>query len=150
MNTWLKSYCMICYFHCSAGNLGNKKNFFKKHFKKKYKFEIDFPDFHIYGKLWITPFRLLRWNLWGVLVCRQWQILYSKTSSKINFEVLYLTPISLYLEKNKIWGCRLIITTLQPLGLAFFNSITKFLTIHNILNHSLLCFTCYSRTTLKQ
>jgi len=33
------------------------------------------------------------------------------------------------MKKNKIIECRLIITKLQPLGLAFFNSITKFLTI---------------------
>jgi len=41
------------------------------------------------------------------------------------------------LKKNKNIGCRLFITTLQPLRLAFFNSITQFLTI-SILNHSLL------------
>jgi len=35
----------------------------------------------------------------------------------------------MFLEKNKIIGCRLFITTLQPLEFTFFNSITKFLTI---------------------
>jgi len=56
------------------------------------------------------------WSFW---------ILYSK----INFEVLYLIEFSIFLEKNKIIECRLFITTLQPLGLAFLNSITKFLII---------------------
>jgi len=49
--------------------------------------------------------------------------------SKINFKVIYLTQFSIFFEKNKIIGCRLFIPTLKPLGLAFFNSITKFLTI---------------------
>jgi len=38
---------------------------------------------------------------------------------KINFEVLYLTQISIFLEENKIIGSRLFITTLQPLELSF-------------------------------
>jgi len=48
---------------------------------------------------------------------------------KINFEVHYVTQFSTFFGKNKIIGFRLIIITLQPLGLAFFDSINKFLTI---------------------
>jgi len=47
----------------------------------------------------------------------------------MNFEVLYLTQFLRFSRKNKIIGCRLFIITLQPLGLEFFNSITKFLAI---------------------
>jgi len=32
LTIWLKSYCMIYYFHCLAGGTGSKKNFFKNHF----------------------------------------------------------------------------------------------------------------------
>jgi len=49
--------------------------------------------------------------------------------SKIKFEVIYFIQFSIFLEKNKIRGYRLFITTLQPLGLTFFNSIINFLTI---------------------
>jgi len=49
--------------------------------------------------------------------------------SKINFAVLYLTQFSMFSEKNKILGFRLFIITLQPLGLEFFNCITKLSTI---------------------
>jgi len=60
-----------------------------------------------------------------VLVCGHLWILYSK----INFEGLYFTQFSIFLEKNKTIRYRLFIKTLQPLGLEFFNSINKLLTI---------------------
>ena len=47
---------------------------------------------------------------------------------KKNFEVLDLTQFLIFLKKNKNIGCRFLIATLQPLGLAFFNSISKLLT----------------------
>jgi len=50
-------------------------------------------------------------------------------NSKVNFEVVCLTQFSIFLEKNKIIGYRLFITTLQPLGLGFLDFIIKFLTI---------------------
>jgi len=63
-------------------------------------------------------------NLIGV--CGQLWNLYSK----INFEVLYLIQFSIFLEnKIKTTGVDFFITTLQPLGLAFFNSLIKFLSI---------------------
>jgi len=64
-------------------------------------------------------------KLWGVFVCGQLWILYYK----INFEILYFTQFSIFFEKNKIIGCRLFIATSQTFVLAFFNCITKFLTI---------------------
>jgi len=64
-------------------------------------------------------------KLWGLLVCGQLWILYSK----INFKVFYFIQFSIFFEKDKIIGCRLFIMTLQLLGLAFLNSITKFLII---------------------
>ncbi len=57
--------------------------------------------------------------------CGQLWILYSKR----NFEDLYLTQFLILFEKNKTIRCGLFITTLQPLGLAFLNSITKILTM---------------------
>jgi len=71
--------------------------------------------------LLIIPFWSLSQKLWGVLVCGQLWILYSK----INFEVIYLIQFSIFLEKNKIIGCRLFITTLQPLRLKFFPHLLK-------------------------
>jgi len=97
----------------------------KNHSFQKQKSEIDFLNFYIYGKLWIIPFLSMSQNLWGVFVCGQLWIVYSN----INFEVLYFTQFSISFEKNKNIGCRLFTTTLQPLGLSFFNSMTKFLTI---------------------
>jgi len=84
-----------------------------------------FSRFIFTWKFWIIPFRSMSQKLWGVLVCGQLWIPYSK----INLEVLYLIQFSMFFEKNKILGFRLFIMTLQPLGLEFFNSITKFLTI---------------------
>jgi len=97
----------------------------KNHFFHKQKLKIGFLELYIREKLLIILFWLMNLKLLGVFVCEQLWILYSKT----NFEVLYLTQFSIFFEKNKTFGCRLIITTLQPLGLAFFNSMTKFLTI---------------------
>jgi len=52
---------------------------------------------------------------------------------KFNLILFYLIEFSVFFEiefeTNKIIGYRLFITTLQPLGLAFFNFITKLLTI---------------------
>jgi len=87
----------------------------------------------LHGKLWIIPFWLMRWKLWGVLVWGQLWIPYSK----INFEVVYLTQFSIFFEKNKNIGCRLFITTFQLLGLAIFDSITKFMTILNFESFSI-------------
>jgi len=66
-------------------------------------------------------------KLKGVLVCGQLWIPYSN----IIFEVLYLTQFSIILEKNNKIRRRIFITSLQPLGLAFFNSINKLLTIQH-------------------
>jgi len=64
-------------------------------------------------------------NLWWVFLCAHLWIYYSK----INFEVLYFSQISIFFEKNVVIGCMLSITTLQPLKLTFFNCRTKILTI---------------------
>jgi len=102
----------------------SKKSLFSrtKHLKLVFKISMSmymesFESFHL---TW-----LIRWKLWGVFVCGLLSIL----CCKLNFEVLYFTQFSIFFEKNKIIGYRLFIATLQPLGLSFFNSISKFLTI---------------------
>jgi len=40
------------------------KKFFKKYFFLKLKFEIDFLDLHVRGKLQVILFWLIRWKLW--------------------------------------------------------------------------------------
>jgi len=75
-------------------------------------------------------------KLWQVFVSRQLCIL----NSKINFEVLYFTQFWIYFEKNKIIECRSFITTLQPLGLSFFNSITKILYFESFFTSFYLLF----------
>jgi len=118
----VKSYGLICYFFHRVGQSGQIR---KNHFFQKQKFEIGFLDLYICRKLLIILFWSMSQRLWGVLVCGQLWIFYSK----INFEVVYFIQFSLFLEKNKIIGCTLFIATLQPLRLAFFNSIINFLTI---------------------
>jgi len=103
---------------------GQSGQIFKKNIFQKLKFEIDILDLCIRKKLWIIPFQWMNQKLWGVLVCGQLWILHSKT----NFDVVYSTQFAIFFGKNKILGCRLFITTLQPLGLTFFNFIIKFFT----------------------
>jgi len=38
-------------FSLLGGQFGQKKNFFKNNFSRKLKFEIDFLDFYLHGKL---------------------------------------------------------------------------------------------------
>jgi len=121
LEIWIKSYDLKCYFFQKWTVWVN----FKNHFSHKQKFEIDFLDLHMCGKLWISPLWSVRWKLRGVLVCGQLWISYTK----INFEVLYLTQFSIFLEKMNSWDVNnLLQCSLQPLTLAFFNSISKFST----------------------
>jgi len=121
LELWVKHYALICYFFFKWAVWVDKKNYF---FQKQ-KFEIDFLELFICGKLWIISFWSRSQKLQGVLVCGQLWIIYSK----INLKVLYFTQFSIFFEKNKIIVCGLFITIFQPLGLAFFNSKTKFSTI---------------------
>jgi len=78
----------------------------------------------------VEIFESLHFDQWvksykEVFICRQLWIFYSK----INSEVLYFTQFSIFLEKNKISRYILFTKTLQPLGLAFFNSINKLVKI---------------------
>jgi len=109
-------------FFSRGGQFGQIR---KKSLFQKQKFEIGFLDLYIHGKLYIIPFWSMSQKLWGLLVCGQFRILYFK----INFEVIYLIQVSIFLEKNKIVGCRVFITTLWTFGLEFFNSIINFSTI---------------------
>jgi len=112
-----KLWPQMLIFFCKWAILGRlKKSFFSELKNLKLIFKI-----YIMWKALIWP---MSQKLRGVLVCRQLWILYSK----IIFEVFYFTQFSIFFEK-KIIQCRLSIKTLQPLGLAFFNSINKFLTI---------------------
>ena len=54
---------------------------------------------------------------------------YGFPTLKKTLKSFILLNFQYFFEKNQIIGCRLFITTLQPLGLAFFNFINKFLTI---------------------
>jgi len=72
------------------------------------------------------------WKLWGVLVDGQLWNLYFE----INFEVLYLVQLSIFLKKNKIIGCRLFIKRLQPLVLAFIEPLV--ICLHNLIENFML------------
>jgi len=70
----------------------------KNHFFQKQKIEIGFLKLFLRGKLLIIPFWSMSQKLWGVLICGQLWILYSK----ISFEVLYSIQFSMFFKINKI------------------------------------------------
>jgi len=81
-------------------------------------------------------------KLWGVLVCRQLWILYSK----INFEVFYFTQFSIFFEEKKNHSMWIVYYNVSTIGIGIFqfqNKILNKIVFWIILYFFLLLFFSY-------